>query len=426
MKTMKRILSIAGSDPSGGAGLQRDLQTYRDLGVYGLSVVAAVTSQNSQGVQDSVTLDATVVESQLKSIFADLRPDSVKTGMLGTKENVEAVYKFLKKEKMEILVVDPVLKSSSGFTLLEEDAIPAMKKLIGITTLTTPNTREAEILTGRDIDSMDDKKKAAEIIGACVITSGDADAKDLLYYDGEYTELAGVKKNVSVHGTGCMFSSAVTVYLAQGFDVPDAVEKAKTYVAGKIASSFTLGGGVKFAVQEDEMVNELSTAIHSFVSNKDSINVAPEVGINMVYARKEASKLGDVYGLSGRIVKAGGRLVPVGELMLGGSSHMARIILTVMKHDTVMRSAMNIKYSPSTVEALGKAGLSASSFDRGKQPEDTATMEWGTSKAIESFGSVPDCIFDEGAVGKEPMIRILGKTPGKVVEKTLMAIRELG
>ena len=423
---MKKILTIAGSDPCGGAGIQMDLQTFRELGCYGLSVVAAVTSQNTRGVKESYTVPAKTVKAQISSILTDLRPDAVKTGMLGSRKNTETIYKILKKEKIEHLVVDPVIQSSSGYTLLAEDAIPAMKKLMGIATIATPNTMEAGLLTGMRINSMYDKRKAAEEIGACVITGGDEDATDLLYYNGEYTEFSGVKESVSVHGTGCMFSSAVAAYLAKGFEVPDAVGKAKTYVEGKIKGSVFMGGGLKLAVQEDEMVNELSSAIQTFVTYKDSVKVAPEVGINMVYAREGASELGEVYGLSGRIVKAGGQLVPVGDVVLGGSSHMARVLLTVMKQDSSVRSAMNIKYSPAAVEALENAGLTASSFDRSKQPEDTPTMEWGTNEAIESYGSVPDCIYDKGAIGKEPMIRVVGKSPKEVVEKTLGIIRRHG
>ncbi|MFH1788172.1 MAG: hydroxymethylpyrimidine/phosphomethylpyrimidine kinase, partial [Candidatus Altiarchaeota archaeon] len=191
---MKKILTIAGSDPSGGAGIQRDLAVFTELGCYGLSAVTAVTSQNTRGVKESYTVPAQTVKAQITTIFADLPPDAVKTGMLASKENTEEVYKTLKKEKVGILVVDPVIKSSTGYALLEEDALDAMRKLVDIATISTPNVREAQVLSGVRIKSAEDMREAAEEIGDCVITGGDEDAKDLLYYEGEYAEFPGLKK----------------------------------------------------------------------------------------------------------------------------------------------------------------------------------------------------------------------------------------
>lgn len=421
---MKKILTIAGSDPSGGAGMQKDLAVFTELGAYGLSAVTAVTSQNTRGVKDSQTVPASVLKSQLACVFEDLPPDAVKTGMLGSRENAEAVYEILKKEKVGCLVVDPVLKSSSGYALLEEDALAAMRKLMEIATICTPNVREAEILSRVRITCMEERQKAAEEIGDCVITGGDEDAKDLLYYRGEYTELAGAKKDARVHGTGCMFSSALTVYLADGISVPEAVGKAKAYTEEKIIGSLSLGAWSLLAdTVKDGMSLELEAAIRAFTSLKDSVEFAPEVGVNIAYALPGAQTVNEVYGLTGRIVKAGRQLIPVGEVKRAGSNHVARIVLTAMKHDPGKRAAMNVRYSPETVEACVRAGLSVSSFDREKQPADTPTMEWGTNEAIKSYGSVPDCVYDTGAVGKEAMIRILAETPEKIVEKVTRIIQ---
>jgi hydroxymethylpyrimidine/phosphomethylpyrimidine kinase len=316
------------------------------------------------------------------------------------------------------------MKSSSGFRLLAEDAIPSLRKLCAIATLSTPNTAEAEALSGIRIKTKEDKKGAARKIGDCVITGGDADAKDLLHFNGEFTDFPGVKKNVKVHGTGCMFASALAVYLAHGLEAPEAVSKAKEYVTEKIEGSIRLGGGFRLAAQtrktaEERIVRELESAIRKFASDKDAVKAAPEVGINIAYALPNARTVNDVYGLTGRIIKAGDRLVPVGEVKRGGSNHVARVVLTAMKHDPTKRAAMNIKYSPENVEAAKKLGLTTSSFDRTKQHSDTPTMEWGTEEAIKKRGRIPDVIYDKGSVGKEAMIRITGKTPTEVVGKAL-------
>lgn len=421
---MKKILTIAGSDPSGGAGLTKDLLTISELGAQGLSVVAAVTSQNTLGVQDSLVLPAKTVFSQINSIYADLKPDAVKTGMLGSRENVKAVYGFLKKEKAKNLVVDPVIYSSSGYRLLDESAIPELMKLVKISAIATPNVPEAEALSGLKIDSIEDKRRAAEKIGDCVITGGDEDAKDLAYIDGEFIELAGTKRDVSVHGTGCMFSAAVAVYLAYGEDTASSIRKAKTYVTRKIDESRPFGGGLRLAVtttrpQEKQAIKELQSALKALVSSKESIKLAPEVGMNLVYALPGASSVSEVFGLEGRIVRASGRLVPVGTFKKAGSSHVARVVLTALKADPKKRSAMNIRYSKEAVKACLETGLTASPFDREKQPQDTATMEWGTMEAIKKKGFVPDAVFDEGSKGKEAMIRLIAENPRQAVDKAL-------
>jgi len=427
---MKKVLSIAGSDPSGGAGLQQDILVFSSLGAYPLSVASAVTSQNRQGVLDAHILGPDVVSSQLSSVFDDAVPDAVKTGMLGSMENVSVVCDYLKKQGVRNLVVDPVIWSSSGHILLGEDALPELKKLIGHCTLTTPNIAEAEILSGINIGSLEDRRKAAEIIGDCVITGGDADGVDLLYVDGKFNKLEGEMRAHSVHGTGCMFSSAIAVYLAYDTGVVEAVRKAKKFVEEKIDKSWEVAAGFRVPSPaadacEKGIVSELATAIQRFVSNKDAIKAAPEVGVNIVYALPGASAVNDVYGLSGRIVKAGGGLVSVGEVRRGGSSHMARVVLTVLKLDPSRRAAMNIRYSEDAVEACRSLGFSVSSFRRGDQPPDSPTMEWGTDDAIKSAGSVPDIIYDEGLVGKEPMIRVIGESPKEVVEKTEKILKGL-
>lgn len=168
---MKVALTIAGSDSSGGAGIQQDVKVFSSLGVHGASVITAITAQNTQGVKKGyVVKDPECVAKQIDALFCDMPIAAVKTGMLGSKEIVSVVREKIKEYKVENLVVDPVMKSTSGDILLDEDALPEMKKLISLAKLITPNTKEAEILAGMKIEKEGGRKKVAQKIGNCIIT----------------------------------------------------------------------------------------------------------------------------------------------------------------------------------------------------------------------------------------------------------------
>ncbi len=416
---MKVILTIGGSDSSGGAGIQQDLKTFSSLGAYGVSVITAVTAQNTRGAQNVYALPSSFVASQLESVFDDFGLDAVKTGMLANREIVKIVYKKLKNFSAGNIVVDPVMRSTSGYGLLDENAIDELKKLISIAKITTPNISEAEILSGIRIKNKSDVETAARKIGNCVIT-GSETAVDTLYYNKKIYEFRDKPVNSEVHGTGCAFSSALAAFLANGCEVPEAVKRAKEYVSEMIKNSEKIGEGMRLMVHKKaHEIQVVEGAVKKFVADKNSYKLAPEVGINIVLAKQGAKNISDVAGISGRIVRDGKKMVPVGSIIFGGSHHVARVALTVMKSDPEKRAAMNIRYSPEILNACKKLKLRISGFERDRQPKDTSTMEWGTKHAIESYGSVPDIIYDKGGTGKEAMIRILDNNATRVVEIAL-------
>ena len=249
---MKKVLTIAGSDCSGGAGIQADIKTISAHGMYAMSAITALTAQNTTGVSGIFNVTPKFVESQLESIFTDIFPDSVKTGMMSEAEIIEAAASVLKKYKAPNIVVDPVMVSTSGSRLLSDSALDAMTgHLFPLARVITPNIPEAEVLSGISISDIADMEKAARIISektsAAVLVKGGhsvSDATDLLLADGKVFTFAGKRiDNPNTHGTGCTLSSAIACGLADGLAVSDSIKRAKEYLTGAIAAGLDLGKG---------------------------------------------------------------------------------------------------------------------------------------------------------------------------------------
>jgi hydroxymethylpyrimidine/phosphomethylpyrimidine kinase len=250
--TLPRVLTIAGSDSGGGAGIQADLKTMLACGVHGMSVVAAVTAQNSLGVQGYWELPLDAVRAQLDSVLGDIGVDAVKTGMLASSALVSLTAAALSGLEVPV-VVDPVGVSKHGDSLLAPDALAVVREeLLPVATLVTPNLHEVAQLTGITVASADGLLEAAQAMHAFgsrwVLVKGghlDGDAVDLLY-DGTQSWVFTAPRldNRHTHGTGCTLASAIASYLALGHDMPASVGLAKEYVTGAIAAGFALGGGI--------------------------------------------------------------------------------------------------------------------------------------------------------------------------------------
>jgi hydroxymethylpyrimidine/phosphomethylpyrimidine kinase len=250
--TMKTALTIAGSDSSGGAGIQADMKTMIANGVYAMSAITALTAQNTTGVQGIFEVTPEFLEQEIDSIFTDIRPDAVKIGMVSSTGLIESIAKKLTEYKAENIVVDPVMVATSGSRLISEDAIGALKeKLLPMATVLTPNIPETEVLSGMEVKTAEDMVEAAKYISetyhCAVLCKGGHqlnDANDLLYRDGGYKWFNGKRiDNPNTHGTGCTLSSAIASNLAKGYDLDTAVERAKAYISGALAAMLDLGHG---------------------------------------------------------------------------------------------------------------------------------------------------------------------------------------
>jgi len=248
---LKVCLSIAGSDPSSGAGVQQDLKTFTHFGVYGVCVVTGITSQNTKGVEEVYPLSFKLVENQLNSILSDIKIDGIKIGMLCNREIVEVVGSYLKKFQTLNIVLDPLIFSKNRRRLLTEEGVEILKEgFLNLVALVTPNILEASILTGMEIESLEDMKRSAVQIhklGAkYVLVKGGhlrGEPVDILYNGKDFKEFRGERIDKEVHGIGCAFSSAITALLALGMDMEQAIRTSKGYITKAISKSISIGQG---------------------------------------------------------------------------------------------------------------------------------------------------------------------------------------
>lgn len=249
---MKTALTIAGSDCSGGAGIQADIKTMTANGVYAMSVITALTAQNTTGVTGIMEVDNEFLEAQLEAVLTDIFPDAVKIGMVSSGSLILTITDKLNKYHVKNIVLDPVMVATSGSRLISPDAIESLKEnLLPLAALLTPNIPETEVLSGMEIKSPEDMIAAAERISSryhcAVLCKGGHslnDANDLLYRDGSFRWFCGNRiDNPNTHGTGCTLSSAIASNLAKGYELDSSVEKAKRYISGALGAMLDLGTG---------------------------------------------------------------------------------------------------------------------------------------------------------------------------------------
>lgn len=245
-------LTIAGSDPTGGAGLQADLRVFWHFGVYGISAITSVTCQNTIGVEEIYPVSAEELERQLTVLLEDIRPHSLKTGMIYSRENVEVIEGIIKRYELKNLVIDPVTVSSTGVSLLEDRSLDVLReRLIPLAKVITPNIYEASVLTGMPVENIEDMKKAAKRLkemGAetVVITGGHLEGNGSVdvFYDSDPVLLESERVSGEFHGTGCVFSAAITAKLARGAPALQAVKKAKEFMTLALKKAFFPGRGM--------------------------------------------------------------------------------------------------------------------------------------------------------------------------------------
>ena len=249
---MKTALTIAGSDSSGGAGIQADIKTMTMNGVYAMSAITALTAQNTTGVRAIQESTPEFLKDQLDAVFEDIFPDAVKIGMVSSGELIRVIADRLRHYEAKNIVVDPVMVATSGSALMKNDAVQTLiEELLPISTLVTPNIPEAQVLSGLSIETKEDMIIAAKHIGdnyhcAVLLKGGHSinDANDLLYANGELHWFEGKRiDNPNTHGTGCTLSSAIASNLAKGYTLSESVQRAKDYISGALAAMLDLGEG---------------------------------------------------------------------------------------------------------------------------------------------------------------------------------------
>lgn len=448
MKTEPIVLTIAGSDPGGGAGLQADLATFAAHGLCGASVVTSLTIQNTKGVLNRHDIEAGIVAEQLEAVVADRKPAAIKIGMLGNEGTVSAVARILKKKKTHHLVVDPVIRSTSGKALLSAKGVEALKEqLLPLADLVTPNFKEAEALSGLRIRNQKDVEKAARAIlklgpKAVLITGGHGkkSADDFLLQGKKQRLFEGERiGDETLHGTGCVLSSAIASNLALGFSMEESVEAAKEFITRAIRLGVKTGQGAgrvhpMGVLYQDRdrgpLLERMENAIEEL--KREGIGyLIPEVQSNMGFGLKGATGPGQVAAIPGRIIRDGDGIATLHGPRFGASQHVAKIVLTAMSFDPEKRAVMNLKFQQYFLDACKRLKMSIGSFERSREPKNVkqlegSSLEWGTRQAILDAGRVPDIIYDLGGQGKEEMIRVIARDVEDLVGKIRKIHRTIG
>lgn len=417
-----KALTIAGSDPSGGAGVQSDLITFSNLRVYGVSVITCITSQNTQRITSIYPLSSELVKSQLDAIYEDVdKINAIKIGMVYDKGIIDMLYEYLKSNDKP-LVIDPVLRATTGTYLLKQDAYDSFKKLLRLAHVITPNIHEASVLSGINIQTIEDAKEAAKKLGqdgvSVIITGGHFKDKaiDLLYNNNEYHLITNDKLDLNLHGAGNVFSAALTAELAKGFDILYAFRLANRYTRYALESVYKIGKGLNipslmYCVDED--VVELQRAIDIIESMQDFALLIPETQTNIAYAKGK-----DIFGIKGRMVRFGNR-VKAGDIARNVSKHVANALIIAMKYSD-FRCAINVKYDELVIKIAERLGMKVGYYDRSEEPSHIKEVEgmsitWGIEEVFKE--RLVDLVYHKGDLGKEPMIIIFGKDPMDLVNR---------
>ena len=430
------LLSIGGSDPSSGAGIQSDIKTFSTLDVHGLTIITTITGQNTTNFGMVEPVSKKILQNQWESIISDFKIDGIKIGMVYNSEIIKTVYQNLKKLNIPI-VVDPVIKSTTGGMLIKKSAISDFKKfIIPLATIITPNRFEAEILTKTKINSKNTPEKIAKMIqrmGAknVVITGVEIKNKkvsDFVLEKNKKYYIVDEKISKMNRGSGCIHSAAVLYSIVKNKNIKKSLEFSKKITLNSIKNSKKVGKGIEITNvdKQDKLKINLLNSINELIKIKKIYQNIPECQTNFVYSKQKPKSINEILGISGRIVKAGEKVIMAGDLAYGGSKHVATALLTINKKYSKIQSAINLKYRKETITKIKKLKLTTYDYDRNQEPKNVknkgSTIEWGIKNAIKNSKKPPDIIYHKGDFGKEPMIIVFGETPDIVIKKILKMI----
>jgi hydroxymethylpyrimidine kinase / phosphomethylpyrimidine kinase / thiamine-phosphate diphosphorylase len=437
---MKVGLSIAGSDSGAGAGIQADLKTFSALGVYGCTAITAITAQNTQGVSAILEVEPEIVRKQIASIMTDIPPDTVKIGMVYSKQIIKTLCKLIRDSNCPV-VLDPIFVAGSGAKLLLNSAIESfIYELIPLSTLITPNLMEAGKLTNTKINSEIDAIEAAHAIrkfGAknVIIKGAHFGRKEMvtdffLDSNGRSAKFSNPWIDVKEsHGSGCNFSAAAAAFIAKGFSLIQSCRLANQYVHNAIKNVLKIGHGLVVTnpisgIYQDanryNTLRELQLVVNKIQVVNNFGKMIPETQSNIVFALPDAKTALDVAGVKGRIVKVDNMARAVSNVEFGVSKHVSSAVLSYMRIDPTIRSGMNIKFDEKILSVC-KSLFQISEYDRINEPvkvkeKEGKTIFWGIKSALIKNRSA-QIIYHRGDVGKEPMIMIFGRNPSEVFEK---------
>jgi hydroxymethylpyrimidine/phosphomethylpyrimidine kinase len=436
-------------------------------------VLTCITAQNTYEVSKILPLPEQLISAQLDSLARDLHVVGVKIGMLYSPDIVALVAQALQKKFGAAassaadlpIIVDPVMTASVGAPLIDtsiasvleaayEKFVESFKRhLRPLSTIVTPNLLEASKLVGWEVRTVEDMKKASSelqslgwrgvLIKGGHLTSPQAEVVDVLCYDGELREFRsprlGEGAHGTVHGTGCCFASlllgTILEWLLKLQPTPNltfelvvkAVETARARCAAAVRHAYHVGRGLPVvradaalwnAAERYKVLEQMQNALEK-LKKITQCEYIPEVGTNLAFALPYAATPMDVCAVKGRLIRAPAGVFTTGEVGFGASEHMAKLLLEAMKFAPEVRCAMNLKYLETMLQRAIQLGYSVGEFKRAEEPKGVSTLRWCVQEVYKKLGRVPDVIYDLGAKGKEPMIRLLGKDPEDVLRKLI-------
>lgn len=427
------ILSIGGSDPSSAAGVQRDARIAWSMGMYHLSVVTAMTAQNTSEFMGVWPVGGRAVEQQLDAVNSDFEISAIKVGMLWNAGVVNIVADFLRTTSAPV-VLDPVVCSTTGGSLIEDSALRVMLDcVVPLADVITPNMAEAEYLTGMVVHDIESARAAARMLcdigAAATVVTGVVSGHTVtdVFYDGRFCNMAGQRLDTRHRGGGCSFSMAVACQMAAGNGAAESVSLAHDTIYTSILKSVSPGAGRRVAA--DPWASQLVRAIDRLTDITHIADIIPQCQTNFVHAPVDSVSPDQVLGIKGRIVRTGNSAIRTGVVVQGGSRHVASAVCAMRARFPDILSAVNIKYSPEVISAIIKEGLTVAFYDRNQEPPDIkesgSSVAWGVSEAVSGLDIAPDAVCHRGDFGKEPMTIIFGLDPDEVISKVRRILTHL-
>ncbi|MHA1191123.1 MAG: bifunctional hydroxymethylpyrimidine kinase/phosphomethylpyrimidine kinase [Promethearchaeota archaeon] len=455
---MKPIcLTIAGSDPTSGAGIQADIRTFDRIGVHPFSAITALTYQTATEFRGYNSL-STRLNQQLEVLFETYPIKVAKVGMIPDNKVLEIINHYVKTYELDV-VLDPVSISSVGKRLSSEGLeLEIARDLFPLVKVLTPNISEASYFSDIDISSFRNielAKKAGNLLLDMILAKNDLIKKEkaviiksITNKDEELIDLACVYRKIesnyeksfhifnkrklnlegNVHGTGCVFSSAIAAYLAKDFSLQTAIEMAETFFDEKFQRLIELPSEGKLldltrSNEKINLINQLKEIYNVISNKKEFCKLIPEVRMNISGALPNAKNKQEIAGIDGRITIVNGFPHKCGEIKFGASDHTARLILSAKEFDNSVNFVINLKFEQEWIQLISShTDLKLQEIIREEQPDEVkkkefSTMQWLIKNSFEKYGTIPDIIWDTGSIGKEPIIRLFGRDSKEMIEK---------
>ena len=443
---MKNLLTIAGFDPSSGAGITKDLDVFFSLGMHGISVPTCIVNQGPGGVTGIYPVPPEQFLYMLEEVAGETRIDGIKIGVMWDESHVEILSEFIRRlseDKNIPVVLDPVISAKNNTRLLTDRGLKKLiDSILPLATVITPNIDEARLITGTKIECLNDMKACAEKIlnmgptNAVVVKGGHLEGEpiDLLYDGNEFMTWQKERIDREVHGTGCTFSAALLIFLVQNYSLKEAFIASEKFMLDSLKDSYRIDEGGYFYMSSALMNSRKADQWNILSMMKETqqrllelnmVELIPAVQMNVGYALTDARGIEDVAAFPGRIGHHQEKVWIKGDPVFGASSHVARLIITYMRHFPHIRSCVNIKYDESIIEKARKKGMYVVCFDRKQEPENIKeaegmSLDFLVEEVLKVVDTPPDIIYDAGDMGKEPIIRLFAEDPIKLIKKMEM------